>query len=459
MTIAMAKDDIDAAREAFFQMPTGAQNESLTRYVTFKLALRSNDYDLAQESLSVVMKHADRDPTILYACVLEAQQSQMRNIAVASLQAILDTQPAGVHLPALLRCTARLLIGELEAQERSLDEVVEQIVRVFENAIGNRQALQKGSNDQWRAEIQWWTKNAYNLALRFCGQIHPEHLIRLLRVCTSFINCSPDDAGPMHQDDLKRRQMLCHFLAASALIVLGRSNAEGSEESLQCYLEARREIEAFMSLQQRFSGEDPKVDLNRRLFELLKFDLECVLNLQQWDQLDATLQACLAMEDVDRWDALADIVLIIHRKAGILGLDAPVNAHLTELLDRIINDTWGNDKDIVKASRWLRLSFSFDLSEGTGDFALKLLAQAAGMAKKGYDRRTEAFPETEMQWIATTAFNKAVDLMSSGSVDDSTPWIKGSLELARYAADNGALHANLTYKQEQAMERVKASGI
>ena len=130
-----------------------------------------------------------------------------------------------------------------------------------------------------------------------------------------------------------------------------------------------------------------------------------------------------------------------------------------ELLERIINDTWLKDKDIVKAARWLRLSFSVDLGEGTGNFALKLLAQATSMAKKGSEGKNGRFPETELQWLSTTAFNKAVDHLSAGCHEISETWIKGALELARYAADEGALHANLTYKNEQAMARMIANAL
>lgn len=447
MVMALTRGDTLAAREAFFRMPVAAQNESITRYLAFKLALRSDDHEFALESLNMVMKHAQRDATFLFACVLEAQQSQMRHIAVAALQAILDKQPPGVHLPSLLRCTARLLIGELDSQDLSRGETTEEVVRVFENAAANIQALKADGEDKGRVEIQWWSKNAYNLSLRLCTQIHPEHLVRLLNVCIKFIDHYATDMGPMHRDDIVKRRTTCHFLCATALIVLGRSSDEGSEYSLNCYLQCRQYVEAFREHLQTAHDIEHDRDGRRRLFELHKFDLECVLKLQQWDQLDAVLRACLDFKDIDRWDTLADVVLIIHQQSGKAGLGDETSVSLVELLQRIINDTWKKEQEIVKAARWLRLSFALDLEDGDGKFALRLLGQAAAMAKKGYEGKSELFPETELQWVATTSFNKAVDLLSDPMSDSWNVWVDGALELARYAGDNGALHANLTSKR------------
>ena len=460
MATAMAKGDLKATRETFFQMSETAQNESRTRYLVFKLALASNDHQLATESLNMVARKAERDPAFLYACVLETQQSQMRHIAVAALQAILDKLSPNVHFASLLRCTARLLVGELHNRERNLDEVMEETLRVFESASTNSQALIEDDNKQRRAELQWWMKNAYNIALKYCGQVHPEHLIRMLRVCTQLMEFYPNDDGPMHNDGLLRRSLLCHFLVATALIVLARSHPERSEEQLQSYLEARREIAIFMPLCPKVVQD---IDAERqktlcRVFDLLKFDLECVINLQQWDQLSDVLQSCIKLEGVDRWDTLADIALVVQREIATVEIDSIAHKHLTELLQKIINDTWKKEKDMAKAARWLRISFSHDLKDGTGTFALQLLVQATGMAKKGFERRTDTFPDMELQWLATTAFNKAVDLLSQGERAGCGSWLDGSLELARYSADNGALHASLTSKRQLFDKRLKEVG-
>ena len=458
MKTAIAKGDIETAREVFFQMAAPSQNESITRYLAFKAALQSNDYQLAIESLSVITTQADRDPTFLYGCVLEAQKSQMRQIAIAALQAIVDKVPQSVHSPSLLRCTAKLLIGELENQERNLDEVMEETLRLFENACANQHAIQSGNSEQRRIELQWWMKNSYNVAVKYCGQLHPEHLVRMLRVCTKLMEFYPNDDGPMHNDGLKRRSLLCHFLAASALIVLARSHTQGSEEQLQSYLDARREINNFVTVYPHVDQEndDDRCMIMRRLLDIFKFDLDCIIHLRQWDQLEKALQSCLNLKDVDRWDVLADIALVIQREISSVEIDGNVHARLTELLQRAINSTWKKEKDMVKASRWLRISFAHDLHNGSGGFALKLLTQAADMARKGYEGKTKAFPDMELQWLSTTAFNKAVDLLSQGG-ESCRPWLDGALELARYSSDNGALHANITDKRKLIEKRLKGA--
>lgn len=454
MSIAIEAGNYDKAREMFFKISPASQNGNFSRYLAFKLALASNDYHLADQSLQQIAKQSKDDQTFLYACVLAAQRSNMRNIAVAALQAILDKQSANAHLPSLLRCTARLLIGELSSGHKDPVEVMSELIRVFENALRSIPMLKNTTNEQWQNEVQWWSKNAYNLSLDYCTSMQPEHLTRLLRVCVAFIDAYPKDVASGQEESLKRRKAHCHFLCATAFIVMGRSSANASEHSLQSYLQARQQISEFKSIHNVMTGELHN-ELHDKAFELLKFDLECILHLQQWDQFDVAIQACLECQNVDQWDSLADIILIIRQQPGITEDRTSIRVNMNKLLDKIINQTWQQDKDITKASRWLRLSFSMDLNNGQGDFALELLKQAAGMAKRGYCKKDGTYPETELQWLASTAFNKAIDLLSAGKIDDSKNWIEAALELARYAADNGALHANLTERNGMVMARLK----
>ncbi|TKA83433.1 hypothetical protein B0A55_00323 [Friedmanniomyces simplex] len=459
---ALARNDTNTARQAFFELPETSQNESITRYLVFKVALRDDDHELASQCLSLITKHAEKDPTYLYACVLEAQQSNMRQVAVAALQAMSERQPPGVHLPTLLRCTARLLVGELEANTQDVDRMSEPVVVLFERAAKNMPALKQGTDAQWRSEIQWWSKNAYNLALRLCAEIHPEHFIRLLEVCVRFLDCCPPNDGPTYQDDIRQRRTLCHFLAASALIVLGRS--DDFSYGLECYSRARGHITTFVRCCADWdpanntagAAEAQRHALLTRHFEMLKFDLECLLKLKQWDQLDKAVTVFLSFEGTDRWDSLADLVIVIHDHARADGVSPSATARIHELLQKCINMTWKKDKDIRKMSRWLRLTFSIHLHDGSPEFALKVVQQAAGVAQKGYNHQADVYPLDELCWLATTAFNKAVDCLNMGDCEGAAPWTAAALDLARYVDDNGSLHANLTLRKEAAAERMRA---
>ncbi|KAI7361399.1 SPO22-domain-containing protein [Hortaea werneckii] len=460
---ALARTDVTAARETYYSMPPACQNEDMSRYLAFKIALRSGDNELADESLHALSKHADKDPSCFYACILEAEQARSRHLAVLGLQRLLDKQLHGTHLPSLLRCTVRLMMKELESAESRTNEAAEEIVSLFERARDNIKVLRQGTEDQWRVEIQWWSKTAYNLALKLCDTIHPELLVRLLTVCVRFLDCYPSDGGAMHAEDVLRRKSSCHFLSACGLIVLARSANNDHEYGRRMYLQARQEIASFRADVDKIektrigdaSTDKESTARSSRLFQLLKFDLEAILHLQQWQQLNQAFSTFLNFPGGgDNWDSLADLILIIHQQAPSIELGPHATSRIPQLLQRCINETWKRDRDIVKMSRWLRLAFSMHLLDQDNGLALKLVEQAAAIARKGYNSEGEEYPNVELTWLATMAFNKAIDCFASGDYGGCQSWADAALELAYYADDNGSLHAHLTEKRKLAESRM-----
>jgi hypothetical protein len=454
MVTTLGRGDLDAARAAFYDLPASSQNEGMTRYLAYKLALKSNDMRLAGECLASLVKHVDKEPRYLYACVMEAQQSGNRAMTVAAFQALVDQPSNGIQLPALLRCTVKLLIEELETLNRSLAEVTSELVHLFEIAAAKTKLFRQGTEEQWRAEIQWWSKNTFNIALRYCTEMPPDHLIRLVRACNQFLECYPDDNGLMHHDDLIQRKQICHFICASAFTALGRTSNDRSEQ-LQNYLEVQREAKAFLASWQQPHHQIADAELRRaRALEMLRFNVESVFKLEQWDKLDEALAACLEFQGTARWDTLADLVMIIYDQTSSLAIDSSATAKIPELLQKIIHETWTNDKDILKLARWLRFTFSVGLGDANGGVSIKLVEQAASLARRGTEMRNDPYPEDELQWLATTAFNKAVDLLAAEDRVAAEQWMEAALELARYAADNGSLHAQLTKTREEAERRM-----
>lgn len=97
-------------------------------------------------------------------------------------------------------------------------------------AAAQVKAICQGDEAQSRAEIQWWTKNAYNMSLKHCSDVHPARLVRMIVICLKFLDSYPNDGGIMHREDILRRKLNCLFLSVSASIVLGRSS-ENEEEA------------------------------------------------------------------------------------------------------------------------------------------------------------------------------------------------------------------------------------
>jgi hypothetical protein len=135
MLCALSDHDFAAAREAFFAMPESGQDAAESQYLMYKLALRSADAELAGSSLEKLCKCSGKDATLVYACVLEAMQTGEKQQAVSALKKVLDiceySAAKGVHLPALLRCTIRLLKSELDVDTNRRDVVMEELCRAF----------------------------------------------------------------------------------------------------------------------------------------------------------------------------------------------------------------------------------------------------------------------------------------------------------------------------------------
>jgi hypothetical protein len=137
---ALARNELDKAKAVFYAMPESGQTDLTTKYLMFKVAIRSIDESLALDCLDAVSSVSVQNLDILYACVLEAHQVGDKVFAIAAMKKLVQRQEFkasdSVHLPALLRCTIRLLYT-LEEHEPKLGEsghedVIEDICTLFE---------------------------------------------------------------------------------------------------------------------------------------------------------------------------------------------------------------------------------------------------------------------------------------------------------------------------------------
>ncbi|KAI4718779.1 hypothetical protein E4T48_05036 [Aureobasidium sp. EXF-10727] len=390
MVVALSKGDFTAARATYYQMSDHGKSAAMTQYLMYKIALQENDASLAIKSLEGVLKSSSKDTEkYLYACALEAQQMGDRQQFIATMNKVLEfyekTPLSDVRLPVLLRCIAGSIETELNNNDMPLETGLTELCNVFEAATSA--------------------------------------LIVLAR----------------SEDNIERAVSIRDVLSRKYVLIM---------EQLQLYLDTRRQIEAFHQTFQEAIRKDslqPDAisDIELKEFEMIKFDLEALMRLEQWQDLEKVLSMCLDSRHSNRLESAADLVLHIHThitSCPSYSATSNVLAKIPSVMERIINTCWRNDKDITRLARWIRCLFQMTLTVDPV-ISLRCLDQASAIATKAATRQIpEAYPPEELEWLATTAFNHAVDLWFAG-VETGSDGQGGANEQARAWAEKALMLA------------------
>ncbi|KAG9248179.1 meiosis protein SPO22/ZIP4 like-domain-containing protein [Calycina marina] len=445
---ALAKNDYNTARDVYGAMPDTTKNDPMTRFLMYKISIRCDDLEYASKCLEIVSRAITKDvpdPTLLYACVLDAQQVGNKQQALAALQLVMErfgsTTSNSVHLPSLLRLTIKLSSGLLDdttitpLQDGSQNNV-ERLCKLFETAVDaiKRTSASSDTDMLWTfAELDWFSKNSYNLAIKYISSWTPHHLLRMLICCIAFIDRYPSDTTEQVADDLSLRKMFCEFSAATALVALARGE-DNRKQSLQDYMDLRKHVDNFdRILQDKVIklGDAPGVvqDLFQKLAVLLAFDFEAACHLKAWDQLGESILKAEACQNARVYELMADCMLSAE--------EAPIIV-LIATLKKIINSACELDSfDNIKLAKYMRclfqvaLSQNYDVAESLLD---NILSQAEESAETG-----QPYPSEELEWIVTRAFNHAVDLYCASKDQECLSWAQRALGIAQYYPDNGGL--------------------
>ncbi|TVY21229.1 hypothetical protein LARI1_G000647 [Lachnellula arida] len=440
---ALARKDISSAREIFGSMSAMAQNEPMTRFLMYKIALRSGDHELAADSLHIISSFSKEDPTLLYACCLDAREVGNKATMLAALQLVLEKYDYGapkiIHLPSLLRITIGLTESLLEESKEvevpvEADVIIEKLCKLFEGAVTSIRKTPSSGQDTdvlWSIpELNWYSKNSYNLALKHISTWPLRYSLRMLTCCVAFIDHYPKDINEQIAEDLSLRKMFCVFSAGTALVVLARGE-DNREQSMQDYLNLRKHVSSFDDLLQdklETLEEGPAQDLLQKLSVLLAFDFEAACQLKAWVDLPSVVGKAEICKNMQVYQLMADCVL---------NAKAPTQV-LVSTLKNIINQAWCLESmDGTMLARYMRCLFQVALSDNV-EIAEQLLDQVQQHAHEAQDT-DQPYPTEELDWIASKAFNHAVDLYCGGQDIACKNWASKALNIAHYCADNGAL--------------------
>ncbi|KAF7916982.1 uncharacterized protein EAE98_010413 [Botrytis deweyae] len=439
---ALNRGDINSARDIFTSMSDCAKEEPLTRFLMYKIAIRSEKVELAAECLEKVASCAE-DPSLLFACVLDAQQVGNKKHVLDALWMVLDKcgycAQENVRLPSIIRMIIVLLIGMIDAENTSSSyarENIEKLCKMFEKALS---AVQKSLNREiWTIlELEWLSRNSYNLSLKHLSVWEPQQSLRMLSCCIGFIDCYPRDIGEDAHEDVTLRKMFCNFCAATIFVSIARAE-QNVEPQLQFYLNLRKHVASFDHiLQEKLEKLEVEIteDLLKKLSVLLAFDFEAACRLKDWGGLGEVITKAGICKCMRAYELMADC---------ILSCEAPTQV-LIMTLKKITNKTWEMEEfDTIKLSKYMRCLFQAAM--GSEDkIAEELIDQVCILAADAAETQIP-YPTQELDWLATKSFNHAIDLFSADKDEACKRWAEKSILIAGYCDDAGSLQRLLVQR-------------
>ena len=160
-------------------------------------------------------------------------------------------------------------------------------------------------------ELDWFSKNSYNLAMKNISIWNPRNLLRMLVCCIAFTDQYPHDISEQVFEDLSLRKIFCEFSAATALVSLARGE-DIDELRLQHYLNLRKHVGIFDDLLQDKLGkiEDGSAeDLLQKLSVVIGFDFEAACQLKAWVTIGEVIRKAEVCKNVRVYELMADCIL------------------------------------------------------------------------------------------------------------------------------------------------------
>jgi hypothetical protein len=275
--------------------------------------------------------------------------------------------------------------------------------------------------------------------------------------------------------EISLKSLFCHFVIAAGLVALARAE-DGAEQKLQNYLVMRRHIGSFeteLELRVLELNEDCQRDMLRRLSRLLVFDFEGAAALKKWEALGGIVRRAQPCESVAAYQAMGDCLL---RSA------APPQFLFSAMRGIISEMSVLEQADFSRLTKYIRCLFQAMLPVSE-DRALQLVGEVVVMAEEASGRgKMGDWPDSEVQWLASTAHNHAVGLWAAAPaneakgdatrhaawveayravVDRYKKWSGQALELARFVPDEGKLAGFMEeqYQELEAQDRKRGAGV
>ncbi|KAJ3763352.1 meiosis protein SPO22/ZIP4 like-domain-containing protein [Lentinula raphanica] len=437
-------------------------NEAATHYLSFLIGTYQGleEEGSTMRSVNEMVRSPDFDRQMLLLATKVSHESEMKNVLLAVLEALLktlnvcDNGETVVEAMALLRCIIRLVL-KLHAESTTMrSALIKSVVAHFNTAkIIVDKASEQKTISLIIKDVSWIWRTAYNCAVQGCSdwdgfqeqisalfdiskhmlevfcqaspiEVEPDLYIHLMN---AFFSSVAGRGGPANRIlDYTVSDFLEVFAVRETLNAHGEIKDEQMREITAEIRSCKARISQIIE-NNKITGDDDLLRSRYFLHTLRIFEAEILAQLNDWDQLsqiisDAVTSGALA---VTTYEAIADILweekeCPVNVLCG--GLEAVLRASLQH-----------NSLSLEKFARWLRAIATIVLARNTSADRIKAIGyveQAVNiMENSGAD---ESYPMDERFWLLATSYNTGLECFEASILDEAKRWFEASTMICKF---------------------------
>ncbi|OJJ58951.1 hypothetical protein ASPSYDRAFT_45368 [Aspergillus sydowii CBS 593.65] len=435
------------AQHILDNIPEACRNCPLTLYLMCRLTLLTGDASLSTTYIRALCK-SEADSMYIWSCIADALQLGKTDTAIQYLQDIMiasdDSGLERLQISQLLQC---MICTAHERGAGNCEIMLGHVTSLLESALTAAAAAQGKAFSS--AELRWFACKSYNIALELYKQSSIQAVVKLIDVSTKFMGLEPKTEAEPSTDPLQH-YLKCAFLQAIILASEARRE-KGCAKKENHYRKASAAIKQFKTHIQSLGVSSISVTNPPQPWAwidkyriILSLDFEVTVFLRQWEDLAKIIEASKPVAGAKLSSVFLDCLL----RSG-----AP-SSYLSQFVKQIIRTfhsppsqsltTESTDVLHTHLPRHLRCLFSLSIQAEEYILAESVLDQAVILNRDSSNSTRDTstpYPKDELQWLATTAFNRAVEFFLVSADEECRRWAGKAIALADSISDddNGEL--------------------
>ncbi|NXT47086.1 TEX11 protein, partial [Pluvianellus socialis] len=414
---------IDKAKEAVKEAERCDPTSIFTKFSVYKIAVMERDTDKAVEAVIEMGKLAEKPSqcedklrvdentgsNLLSLAAQIALENEQEVVAIKALEYLSEHVQDCRQLFAALKCLVRLTLSKVmaENEEKSVTCVLNNPFSAAHKRLAESFTEEKFTGDMRILDAHWFRKVAWNLAVQFRG--YPEKMRDFFLLSFKLSQFCPSDKAVL------MAQKTCLLMAAAVDLEMGRQEVAPSKQT-ELFTQALQHLQACKEIWKvlKLTGDFAK-DPTDTLLLLYEFEARSKLsdptlhNLMEsvWEQPQMEVKtleiiASLAMESPARYPVLC-------KKA----LKSALNLHRKQTVI-----------DAVKFSKCLHSLINLSLPTGLTDLDASVLQEAWDYFEDALSvvSNTDAYPEVEILWLMTRAWNTGIFQYTVGKYKEAEQW-------------------------------------